>query len=100
MKLIYLNAELDSNKEYELNAITPQGFKVEITYKETSWIGESLKADTNCLTQTFLNASEIHNRFQERHATGDEIAFESNIRSEGYVRKIKDIDKVVITLQD
>lgn len=100
MKLIYLNAELDSTKEYELNAITPNGFKVEITYKQDSQIGSVLNKHSNTFTDTFLNASEVHSRFKELHSTGEEIAFESYLRSDGYVRKIKDIEKVVITLQE
>lgn len=100
MKLIYLNAELDSTKEYELNAITPQGFKVEITYKKFSRVGQSLNDSIGSFTDTFTHASEIHSRFIEKYSNQEEIAFESNLRSEGYVRKICDIEKVVITLQD
>ena len=102
MQLIYLNAELDSTKEHELNNITPNGFRVEITYKKDSWIGKSLYNNTtpSTYTEVFRNASEVHNLFKDKLSFDEKpIAFESYLNSKGFVRKTKDIEKVVITLE-
>lgn len=92
MKLVYLNAELDSSKEHELFNITENGFKVTIKYLPTSWRYEKGRKE-----ETFENCTEVHNLFE---SIFDEkaIAFESDIQATGFVRKIDEIEEVVIDL--
>jgi hypothetical protein len=94
MKVIYLNAELDSTKEFELFKITDKGFKVSIEYKKDSWLNGSF--DNNI--QVFEYCSEIHNLFSNDF-NEKSIAFESEIRADGFVRQQKYIECVTIELQ-
>ena len=93
MKLVYLNAELDPTKEYELFNVTPQGFKVEIVYTDDNW-----RTQRGFKTQTFENCTEVHNLF-DSCLNEKQIAFESDIKAEGFTRKIDEIESVVISLQ-
>jgi hypothetical protein len=90
MKLIYLNAELDATFEYELLNITPNGFKVTIVYVKGNWIAERLED----ATEVFESCTEVHNLFDV-----GVIAFESDIRATGFIRKQIDIESVTIELQ-
>jgi len=96
MTLTYLNAELNAENEFELFNITPKGFDVEINYKSGSWLDNA-----GTKQQIFKNATEVHHRFKdEMFGDGESIAFESNLRAEGFTRKIKDIESVIIRLAE
>jgi hypothetical protein len=90
MTVTYLNAELDGTKEFELFKITPNGFKVTIVYNKGNWIAVQLENGT----EIFENATEVHNLFDV-----GAIAFESDIRATGFVRKVKEIESITIELQ-
>ena len=87
MILTYLNAQLDFNTEYELFKITENGFRVEFQVK-----GESEK-------RIFENATEIHNKCDFQGEPQDAIAFESDIRADGFVLDHKRLESVTITLE-
>jgi len=96
MTLTYLNAVLDPKKEHELFKITPKGFNVEINYKSGSWLDNA-----GTKQQIFENATEVHHLFKDTGINHDDsIAFESDLRGEGFVRKVADIESVIITLAE
>lgn len=88
MILTYLNAQLDFNTEYELFKISKNGFRVEIQVK-----GESEK-------RIFKNATEIHNKCDFQGVPQDAIAFESDIRGDGFVLSHNRLESVTITLEE
>jgi hypothetical protein len=94
MKLIYLNAELDITKEHELKQITPLGFKVEITYKDTFFCDNPEIKEEILKYQTEIHHLPV-NPFNSK-----DIAFESDIISEGFTRNIKYIETVIISLME
>lgn len=94
MKLIYLNAELDSNKEHELFKITPNGFRVLVEFNENS-----LHYQSGTKTRELSNVTEVHHDFTcKLFGRNKDIAFESEILCEGFVWKIAHIDRVTISL--
>jgi hypothetical protein len=98
MVLVYLGATVDCTLEQELTSFTKNGFKVLIEYDTTS-----LNAGIQIEYQTFRNATEVHylfNRSCSLFPEVDAIAFESDIRGEGFTRKVIDIKVVTITLED
>lgn len=94
MVLVYLGATVDATLEQELTSFTKNGFKVLIEYNTSS---------INAGIQIFSNATEVHylfNRSCSLFPEVDSIAFESDIRGEGFTRKVIDIKVVTITLED
>lgn len=96
MKLIYLNTELDSEKEWELNSDTEFGFNVTVTYKKNSDYIENSSSNT----EVCYNCTEVHSRYRSAVSEGKRIAFESDIHSTGCTRAIKEIELVEISIAD
>lgn len=90
MKITYLGKELDITKEHELNSNNEFGFKVDIKYTEESWY--SKKEDTA------YNCTEVHHLWSLDYMGGASIAFESDIHSTGFTRRIDTIESVNIEL--
>lgn len=90
MKLIYLGQELDTKKEHELLANNKYGFKVNIEYTDNSWYPDKQYSIRNC--------TEVHHLWSLDYMGGPSIAFESDIHSTGFTRRINDIKSVTITL--
>lgn len=89
MKLVYLGKELDTTKEHELLNNSEFGFKVDIKYREQDGWGGS---------DTAYNCTEVHHLWSKNYMGGASIAFESNIHSTGFVRRIDNIELVTIEL--
>jgi hypothetical protein len=99
MVLVYLGATVDVKLEQELKSFTENGFKVVIDY-DTTIPGKGIQIEQ----QVFRNATEIHHLFNRSEKSSfdnsvDEIAFESDIRADGFTRKIEGIKMVTITLE-
>lgn len=90
MKITYLGQELDITKEHELNSENEFGFKVDIKYTNESWY--PTKEDTA------YNCTEVHHLWSTDYMGGTSIAFESDIHSTGFTRKIDTIESVNIEL--
>lgn len=90
MKLIYLGQELDTSKEHELLSDSEFGFKVDIKYTEESWYPK--KEDTA------YNCTEVHHLWSLNYMGGPSIAFESDIHSTGFTRRISDVESVTIEI--
>jgi len=92
MKIIYLGQELDVTKEHELNSKSEFGFKVDIKYTGDSWY--STKEDT------IYNCTEVHHLWSRYYMGGASIAFESDIHSTGFTRRVDTIESVNIKMAD
>ncbi len=94
MKITYLGQELDVTKEHELFSNNEFGFKIDIQYTDDSFY--RFKKDTA------YNCTEFHWRFNQDQDLEKEkdVAFESDIHSTGFTRKIKAILSVNIELAD
>lgn len=92
MKITYLGKELDTTKEHELNSKSEFGFKVDIKYTKESWY--LTKEDTA------YNCTEVHHLWSKDYMGGASIAFESDIHSTGFIRRIDTIESVNIEIAD
>jgi len=92
MKIIYLGKELDSTKEHELITENEFGFKVDIKYTEESWYPTKKESAYNC--------TEVHHLWSLDYMDGASIAFESDIHSTGFTRRIDTIESVNIELSN
>jgi hypothetical protein len=90
MKITYLGKDLDTTKEHDLNSNNEFGFKVDIKYTEESWY--PTKEDTA------YNCTEVHHLWSLDYMGGASIAFESDIHSTGFTRRIDTIESVNIEL--
>ena len=92
MRITYLGKELDVSKEHELLSKNEFGFKVDIKHTEESWYTEK--------TDTAYNCTEVHHLWSVDYMGGASIAFESDIHSTGFTRRIDTIESVTIELAD
>ena len=92
MKLIYLVQELDTTKEHELLTDSEFGFKVDIKMAKDNLY--KVKEDTA------YNCTEVHHLWSLDYMGGASIAFESDIHTTGFTRRINDIETVTIELAD
>ena len=92
MKITYLGKKLDATKEHELLSESKFGFKVDIKYTKDSWYPE--KEDT------VYNCTEVHHLWSLDYMGGASIAFESDIHSTGFTRRIDTIESVNIEMAD
>lgn len=92
MKITYLGKELDVNTEHELNSESEFGFKVDIKYTKESWY--------NTKEDTAYNCTEVHHLWSKDYMGGASIAFESDIHSTGFTRRIDTIESVNIEIAD
>lgn len=92
MKIIFLGNELDVTKEHELLSEKEFGFKVDITYTKESWYPEKSVTVNNC--------TEVHHLWSLDYMGGASIAFESDIHSTGFTRRIDTIESVKIGLAE
>jgi len=90
MKITYLGKKLDSSIEHELLSENEYGFKVEINHTKESWYKQK--------KQTFCNCTEVHNLWSLDYMGGASIAFESDIHSTGFTRRIDTIESVNIEM--
>ena len=92
MKLIYLGQALDAAKQHELFSTNEFGFFVDIKYTEESWYPEKNELVWNC--------TEVHWMFDEHEYLVEHksVAFESDIKRSGFVRKINTIESITISL--
>ena len=90
MKIIYLGEELDATKEHELISKNEFGFKVDIKHTKESWY--PIKEDTA------YNCTEVHHLWSLDYMGGASIAFESDIHSTGFTRRIDTIESVNIDM--
>lgn len=84
--LIYLDEELDNNKEYELLSDNEYGFDVKIIYGINSYHQEK--------EQYIHNVTEVH--YLYKSFNGDRVAIESDIHSTGFNEYLKDIISIEI----
>lgn len=91
MKLVYLGKQLDVTKEHEIISNNPFGFKVTITYTEESWYTNKKEVVHNC--------TEVHHLFSKDYMGGPSTAFESDLHRSGFIRRISDIESVVIRIE-
>jgi len=92
MKLIYLGEDLDVTKEHELISYNEFGFIVDIEYTKESRY--SRKEDS------IYNCTEVHHLWNKDYMGGASIAFESDIHSTGFTKRIDDIESVNIKNAD
>lgn len=92
MKITYLGQELDPTKEHELKSDNEFGFKVDIKHTKESWY--PTKEDTA------YNCTEVHHLWSQDYMGGASIAFESDIHSTGFTRRIDTIESVNIDIAD
>ena len=90
MKITHLGKELDTTKEHELYSNNDFGFKVDIKYTEDSWYPNKEDTANNC--------TEVHHLWSLDYMGGASIAFESDIHSTGFTRRIDTIESVNIEL--
>ena len=90
MKIIYLGEELDASVEHELFTDNEFVFKVDIKYTEESWYPVKEGTAYNC--------TEVHHLWSLDYMGGPSIAFESDIHSTGFTKRIDDIELVTIEL--
>lgn len=88
MKITYLGQELDATIEHELISKNEFGFKVDIIYNKDSWYPHKEDTVNNC--------TEVHHLFSKDYISGHFIAFESDIHSTGFTRRIETIESVNI----
>lgn len=92
MKLIYLEEELDINKEREIISGSKFGFNVFVVYKMDSWRSEYKKEKA---VDIYNNCTEIHYLYESLR-NEKRIAFESDIHGTGCTRNVDDIESVEI----
>ena len=92
MKITYLGQELDTTKEHELLSKNEFGFKVTIQHTEESWYVDK--------TDIVYNCTEVHHLWSLDYMGGPSIAFESDIHSTGFTRRVDTIESVDIELLD
>ena len=79
-----------TDKEHKLNSYNEFGFKVDIKYTEGSWYSTKEYTTYNC--------TEVHHLWSLDYMGGASIAFESDIHSTGFTRRIDTIESVNIEL--
>jgi len=94
MKIIYLGKELNPSEEHELFSENEFGFEIDIKYTGESWYPKK--------EQKVFNLTEFHWRYTDifNETPSDGVAFESDIHTTGFTRKIDTIEKVEIRLAE